>query len=436
MLLPPFAQKTIEVGSAGALKIALPVLEFGSGNPRVLILAGLHGDEHTGLFVLRQLFRRLDLQQGTLSIIPAANPLAQSLDQREDPLGRKDPNRAFPGDFEKDFTQRLTATLFAQAKEHRDCVIDLHTLEMHSRLMAIFMNHGTRETRQKSLELIRVFAPDLIWQLDTSSSLGRRWGGSMGPTMANEGIINFAVEMATHDHVDSAEIDRAVGGILRVLAHLGMIAASPLPPPSAPLKFSYRDACVARTGLFEPRTEIVDAVCAGNFPTVAKDDLIGILTDPVTFEEYAVRSQYDGPVVAIVGREFVRTGDAIYNIGEVKPWQQLAQTTVSMIAKYGKAINPRVTDKTERLINIVDRLANDENADASICQAALWLSQLDSSTLINRNLAESFLRALSDVDDETRTRILDCLDLQAPDTPEARVVREVQRQIDGRSDQS
>ncbi len=414
--------KRIKVASLGSLDISLPMLELGKGNPKVLILAGLHGDEHTGLFVIQRLINRIKLTKGTLRIIPFSDPLAQVLNRREEPLSRKDPNRAFPGDDKGDFTERLVSILFAQAKKCPECVIDLHTLGMHSRLMTIFMNHGTYAVRERSLELITAFSPDLIWQLDTTSLLGRSWGGSMGPTMAKEGIVNFAVEMANHDHVTDEEINRTVDGIKRVLHHLGMSLATPKSPTHSPLMFAYRSVKSDDTGLFEPSPELLKAVRSGNFPPIAKNQRIGRLINPVTFELIEIRSKHDGPLIAISGRAFIRSGDDLYNVGEVKPWTMLADSTVSMAAKYAQAMQPEAAKGLEKLVEIVETLATEKRADASICKMALWLSSVDKDTDPNSRLANSFLSAL-DVDKETIQRILDCMNTEG-NTPEATVIRQ------------
>lgn len=420
------AVKKILVGSAGSLQIELPIIEIGSGDPKILILAGLHGDEFTSLFVIHRLLKEIDLLKGTLRIIPTSDPLGLVLKQREEPLGRKDPNRAFPGDAKEDFTFRLAAKLFEIAKESPECVIDLHTLGMHSRLMCIFMNHGTRSVREKSLKLINLFCPELVWQLDTRSNLGKNWGGSMGPAMAGEGIVNFAVEMAEHDHVTADEIEQVVSGILRILNYFGMVTTAPALPSRQPLIFGYRAATSDETGLFEPDSSLLDAVLGGNFLQIAQGQIIGHLVHPITFATNPIISQYSGPLVAIQGRSFVRTGDDLYNVGEVKPWTMLAETTIGMITKYAIAMQP---DQKERLIKateMVVTLALEKNADSSICRAAIWLSSLDNERDFNLHLADSWMRALPDIHDDTRERILACLSSQSDDLSlEARIVNQV-----------
>lgn len=413
---------TIPIGTAGTVEVALPVIEIGEGNPRVLILVGLHGDEYTGFYVVERLLERLRLSRGSVKIISAANPLAQALRLREEPLAKLDINRIFPGDREKDFSRRIAAVLFEQAKECHDCVIDLHTLGMHSRLMCLHINHGSRETRTRSLDLIHAFGPDLVWQLDTSSGLGARWRGSMGPEMAQQKIVNFVVELAEHYHVDDEELNRAASGILRVLGHLQMIDDPPAATTSPPQRFAYQDVTADSSGLFEPDWDLLAAIRSGRFPHVQVGQRIGSAIDPASFERTDVLSKFDGPLIALSGRWFLRTGDAIYNVGETKAGQLISDTTLAIIDGLAKALAPHRNPAQQA--DIV-RLADEVGADRSICRAALALSFIETPGESSTNTAVGVLKAFSDIDEDTRDWILECIKGSGVVSPEAQVVTQL-----------
>ncbi|MBK8027169.1 MAG: succinylglutamate desuccinylase/aspartoacylase family protein [Chloroflexi bacterium] len=101
----------------------------GAGGPRALITAGIHGDEGPwGAWAIRQLLQTtpLDALQGSLRIVPNANPLAMEADARNAPLDSLDLNRSFPGDAQGSHTERLAAALVAHALPDANVVIDLH----------------------------------------------------------------------------------------------------------------------------------------------------------------------------------------------------------------------------------------------------------------------------------------------------------------------
>lgn len=446
-----FSRESLLVGTAGYLEISLPVLEFGAGNPTVLMLVGLHGDELTGYLMLLDLFERLSLKKGTLRVIMAANPMGLALQQREEPINNKDINRSFPGDPKGNFTHRLAAKLLEQA-EQSDCVLDFHTFYMHRmRLTAIFMNHGTREVRERSLRLIHAFAPEVIWQLDTRTEEQQQWAGSMGPEMAGRGIVNFAIELPAVFWANNAVVHRATDGVLRVLAALGMVEDAPAPPEGQPLVYTHREVDADRSGIWMPREDLLEALIQGKIPHVAEGDLLGHLVDFSTLERVEKCSPYTGPIVALLPRMFVRTGDEICTIGGSKPWAMLAEGTLEKIAVFAEKMDWWVAfggksagnKHLERVARLAAYLAEREpDADTSICRAGAWLHDIGLTVdpkgpaSLGNPIAESFLLSLGekDVDAETRGRILHCIESHdygvpgkegvEPTTVEARIVHD------------
>ncbi len=70
------------------------ILDSGRPGPRVLVQAGIHGDERAGVYALEQLLPRLRVHSGLLIIIPRLNPPALAINRRYYHL---DLNRVFPG---------------------------------------------------------------------------------------------------------------------------------------------------------------------------------------------------------------------------------------------------------------------------------------------------------------------------------------------------
>lgn len=464
--------ESIPVGHAGAVEVNLPLLEFGSGDPKVLILVGLHGDETSGYFVITKLLKRLKLHQGTLRVIMAANPLAQALQQRWDPVSHKDVNRAFPGSPTGEFTDRLAHELLKQAKgcdcegegdcrcvqegKAHDCVIDFHTFGLsRMRTTAIFMNHGKREVRERSLELIRAFAPECIWQLDTRTEEQQRWAGSMGPEMAGQDIVNFAVELPASFWTDEVVIDRALEGLLRVLHHLDMVDTAPPAPERPPIQYSRDSIAADYAGIWLPRQDLISAVTEGEFPQIAEGEIVGQIVDLFNLERRDVTSEVDGLLPVLLSRTIVRVGDTLGVIGKQKPWAMLAQSTVEKIAAFAQGMDWHVAfdgksegnKHLERVVTIATHLAEEEakrgsKVDRSICQAGAWMHDIGLAVNVigpasmGNPIAESFLEALgeNDVDEETRERILHCIEAHdylpdragvvKPETGEAKIVHD------------
>jgi predicted deacylase len=78
----------LEVGQVGSFPIRVPITIIGDGKPHLAIVCGIHGDEMACLVISRYFVRKLlerDSLHGTVSIITAANPLAQAIRTRVGP---------------------------------------------------------------------------------------------------------------------------------------------------------------------------------------------------------------------------------------------------------------------------------------------------------------------------------------------------------------
>lgn len=111
------------------LSHSVPVYRFGSGSPRVLITAGLHGGEVTGQYVAFRLIASLSGLRhdpsGEILVLPRCNPSAFRRLARTSPFDELDMNRIFPGDARGTPTQALAAEIWGLAQE-ADYIVDLH----------------------------------------------------------------------------------------------------------------------------------------------------------------------------------------------------------------------------------------------------------------------------------------------------------------------
>ena len=117
-------------GGDGAPGFETPIVSIRNGaGPRVLCLAGIHGDEPEGQQVASDLIRTIEPGQiqGQLIILPAANMPAAVAGARKSPLDGGDLNRSFPGDPDGTPTQRLAHLIETTLVAGSDLVIDLHS---------------------------------------------------------------------------------------------------------------------------------------------------------------------------------------------------------------------------------------------------------------------------------------------------------------------
>lgn len=116
----------------------IPCHEIGpkTSHPAAAFVAGLHGDELNGIFILARLADFLNnveagrhpgltLKRKVL-IIPAVNVLGVNLRSRTWPFDKSDMNRMFPGSLSGETTQRIAVAVL-EATKKAEYRVDLHT---------------------------------------------------------------------------------------------------------------------------------------------------------------------------------------------------------------------------------------------------------------------------------------------------------------------
>lgn len=95
--------------------------KLGKGEPTLMILAGMHGNERSGIELLRNL-PKIDFKKGSIIIIPEGNRKAIELEKRTAPDG-VDLNRSFYKGNDYFETNRILKII---EKEKPDLILDLH----------------------------------------------------------------------------------------------------------------------------------------------------------------------------------------------------------------------------------------------------------------------------------------------------------------------
>jgi predicted deacylase len=120
--------------TAGAMAdgtaLAMPVLvATGTSHaPRLVCVAGIHGNEPEGITALLELWDEIEPDDlaGTVVLVPAANPPAFRAGERRNPEDALDMNRIFPGCADGTITERLAYRLFHDVVVGADFVLSLH----------------------------------------------------------------------------------------------------------------------------------------------------------------------------------------------------------------------------------------------------------------------------------------------------------------------
>lgn len=195
--------------------------------PRLLLTAAIHGDELNGVGVIHQLANRIDPARlrGTLVMVPGLNTPGLLHHSRAftpgDGRDGDNLNRLMPGDPQSTDRGKLYAGRLWSAllRPNADVAIDLHT-QSRGTAYPIYAFAGSPRARA----IAELIAPDMI-KLDPGVE------GSVETEMLRSGVPAITLELNRPESFDPLVIERAVGGIMRVMVDLAMLAPGSAPPP-------------------------------------------------------------------------------------------------------------------------------------------------------------------------------------------------------------
>jgi len=247
--------------------IPIPIACFGNGaGPRVLLMAGNHGDEYEGQVALGKLIRELDPSEigGRVIILPSANFPAAMAGTRTSPHDQGNLNRSFPGDADGGPTAQIAWYIETELLPRVDFVLDMHSGGSSlTYVPSVLMRRpDTPEALDKASRLMRAFGTPVGYFVDGG------WGGTLSAAAARVGILGMGTELAGGGQVTPSALRLAEGGVRRVLAGLGVLRKAPAAPDGPPTRLMQVSGpsyyCFApEPGLFEPLVELGGEVGEG-----------------------------------------------------------------------------------------------------------------------------------------------------------------------------
>ena len=270
--------------------------------PTLFVSAALHGDEILGVEIVRRLLRASPLRKlsGTLLAVPIVNGYGFLSHSRYLP-DRRDLNRSFPGYRSGSLAGRLAHLFMAEVVERSDLGIDLHTAAYHrTNFPQVRISPG----RDRVMELARAFGAPLI----LSSPLRE---GSLRQAAASRDVEVLVYEAGEALRFDELAIRGGLSGILRVMAHVGMIPERSVKPPKvSPIVINSSSWVRAPSGgIFRARKEAGDTVAAG--------ETLGAISDPFGDEERELIAPQPGIIVGATKLPVINEGDALFHIADL-----------------------------------------------------------------------------------------------------------------------
>jgi predicted deacylase len=305
----------------GAGWIPIPIINFKSGDgPKVLLIAGNHGDEFEGQVLLMKLLKDLKLSnvKGQILILPAANAPAAYAGTRTSPLDDGNLNRLFPGDPDGTPTQMIAHYIESELLPRVDHVFDFHNGGASMEFIPsahVFYSPDPKRFEQAK-HFLRVFGATHSVIIKGLMGNDQKLFGAC----ERAGVSHMSTELGGAWRVSPVALHEAEIGLRRILFDLGVIHQPmtdvPVPPPPALMtrlptrRYIYAGA----TGLFEPRTQLGEEVRAGQ--------VAGAIHFRETPWREPVLSHFidDGIVIGMRSLGQTDIGDCLFMLGV--PWKE------------------------------------------------------------------------------------------------------------------
>lgn len=283
--------------------------------PTIYVQAAQHGREINGTEVLRRLHDRLvaiDLT-GEVIAVPVADPLTFDRVSYTTPEAidsvNTNMNRSWPGDSRGTLHERMTATLWAEARE-ADAIVDLHTGSPEMLTHVVFM-YGNDESRA----LAEAFGTDLLLAERAGEEADEEWDqrgfdGKLRVAATRAGIPSITPELASNKRIVEDAVETGLAGVLNVLRDRGVLEGDPETTGERRLARNHLGRVTAvDSGLFraDPDLELGGHIEAGT--------PLGTLYDPTSYEtlQEAVADR-DGILYALTKEATVTGGEKLANV--------------------------------------------------------------------------------------------------------------------------
>lgn len=301
--ITPGTRATIELPVARlytdtAMPLTVHVLHSKRPGPIMFVSAALHGDEISGVEIIRRLLRRKSLVslRGTLIAIPVVNSLGFIHNSRYLP-DRRDLNRVFPGSEIGSLAARVAGLFMREIGSRCTHGIDLHTgSNNHFNLPQIRAGLDDHETNR----LAEAFGAPVVINSRTRD-------GSLRESVARRGIPVLVYEAGEALRFNEPAIRTGLRGILAVMRAIGMLAEKTVGRRHPVFR------CTVSSWIRAPISGILLKVLPVG-SQVKKGERICVIADPFGEAKTSIYAPFGGLVIGRLELPLVHQGDAICHL--------------------------------------------------------------------------------------------------------------------------
>ena len=193
---------------------------------KVLVMAGIHGDEYEGPAAVAQLVASLDTSKlrGSFTAIPVANPPAFLAGTRTNPDGMN-LARCFPGNAHGKATERLAAAIFETLAVDLNFLIDLHSGGVEYSFLPVAGFYGDPHPKNPSFQAARQFGLASLWKLPETA-------GVLSCEASRRGTVAIGNEYLGAGQLSAQGLNAYAAGIRRCLIGWNIYESTCEPAPT------------------------------------------------------------------------------------------------------------------------------------------------------------------------------------------------------------
>ncbi len=286
--------------SSDGLSMPTPIFVVNGtqAGPVLCMTAAIHGDELNGIEIVRRVLYGTDPEKlsGTIIGVPIVN--LQGFQRSSRYLtDRRDLNRFFPGNPHGSSASRIAYSFFKEIISHCNFLVDLHTGSAHRtnlpQVRANLLQPGVAEFAQ-------AFGISVILHSEGSPGMLRH-------AAVDIGIPSVTLEAGKSMTLQEPAVRYGVKSIQTLLDRINMLeTAQPLETPDS---IYYHSAWVRvnHGGILFGNVNLGDKI--------NKNDILGIVTDPITNMRSEIISPYNGRIIGMAIDQVVMPGFAGFHIG-------------------------------------------------------------------------------------------------------------------------
>jgi len=297
-------------GDPGLAKYEWPYIAIAGlmAGPIVLITAGIHAAEYTGIEAAIRLGRTITPEsvRGTILIIPLLNrPGFYERSIYVNPEDNDNLNRLFPGKADGTWGERFAHHLLTEIITKCDNAIDLHAGDLIEDLVPFVIYRETPDAALNGRIEAMANAYGARWAVK-SAPTGERPGTLMA-VAAQSGVAAMLAESGGRGQLIEEDVARHVTGVTNILRTIGAISgrADRVEPPTVVKSFEWLRS--AAEGIFHCHVRVDQMVKAR--------ELVGELTDLVGDPIAALTAPVSGVVLFTVTSPAIKKGGLLLAIG-------------------------------------------------------------------------------------------------------------------------